>query len=327
MLAVLSLAGSRRGGFALLRSSNQPDGGLRPVLKLRSRSQIALAAMSVAAMAVLGFAGSASAEFTPEYVRFQFCPYKTAGVDRCVISTTEGGEVKLGSKAVPIVNPVTLQGGYTEPAEEGPENGFAKFVAATNGITLSKGPQPVPGGLLGLVPPEGAPPLVKAALKLALENGLTGVNSTLELARPASEIRVSEGHLAEGIGVAFKLPLKVHLENPLLGSSCYIGSSTTPVMWELTSGETHPPGPNGSISGTIGSPTFLDGGFILKLDENVIVDNAWSAPAASGCGGILSALIDPIIALQLGSTEAGHNTAILENTVYETTTFAVNNND
>jgi len=279
------------------------------------------------AFIALSAAASASAKLTGVYTNFQFCPYTLTEAERCVYSVTEGGEVALGSKPVPIVNQVTLQGGYAAPAEEGPETGFAKFFEATNGVTLSKAAQPVPGGLVGLVPPEGAPPLVKAALKLALENGLTGVNATLELARPASEIRISEEHLAEGIGVALILPVKVHLENPFLGSSCYIGSSSSPIIWNLTSGATSPPGPNKSISGSIGSPAFLEKGFVVRLDGNVLVDNAWSAPPAKGCGGLLSPLVDPIIAAQLGSTEAGHNTAILENTVYETTTFAVNRND
>lgn len=283
--------------------------------------------MMAAMLATLGFAGSASAKLVNEFTKFKFCPYMTAGVERCVYSVTEGGAVTLGNKEVPIVNPVTLQGGYTEQAAEGPEAGFAKFVEATNGVTLEKVGQPVPGGLLGLVPPEGAPLLVKAALKLAVENGLTGVNTTLELARPASEIRINEVHLAEGVGVALILPVKVHLENPFLGSSCYIGSSAEPVIWELTSGATSPPGPNKSISGQVGSVEFLEEGRIVRLEENVLVDNAWSAPAANGCGGALSALVDPIIALQLGSTEAGHNTAIMESTLYEASAFAVKRND
>ena len=68
-------------------------------------------------------------------------------MERCLNSVTNGGEVVLGSKKVTIVNPVTIQGGYTEPAEEGPEAGFAKFFAATNGVTLSKAAQPVPVAL------------------------------------------------------------------------------------------------------------------------------------------------------------------------------------
>ncbi len=62
---------------------------------------------------------------------------------------TESGEVVLGNKKVPIEKPVILQGGYGVADEEAD---FAPFFAATNGITLSKAPQNVPGGLLGIVP-------------------------------------------------------------------------------------------------------------------------------------------------------------------------------
>jgi hypothetical protein len=41
---------------------------------------------------------------------------------------------------------------------------------------------------------------------LALENGVTDVNSTLELARPASEIRVSENNLSGEVGTALEMP-------------------------------------------------------------------------------------------------------------------------
>jgi hypothetical protein len=283
----------------------------------------------VAVIAMLAFASVASAKLTGAYTRFQYCPWTNPEVERCVYSVTESGKVVLGSKTVPIVNPVTLQGGYGPAIEEGPEEGFANgFFAATNGVTLSKAPQPVPGGLLGLVPPESSPPLVKALLKAATENGLTGVESTLELARPASEIKINENHLAEGIGVALILPLKAHLENPVLGSSCYVGSSENPIYWELTAGTTNPPGPNKPISGSIGSVNFLEKGFIVELQDDVLVDNAWKAPAASGCGGLLSPVIDPIINAASGlPAAAGTNTAILENTVSETTTFAVNLNN
>jgi hypothetical protein len=298
-------------------------------LKLRKIGSACLALL-VVALAALVLAGSASAELTGAFTRFKFCPWKTAGVERCAISVTEGGEVVLGKKTVPIVNPVTLQGGYGELTEEEEEEGvkFVPFVGATNGVTLSHSPQPVPGGLLGLVPPESSPPLIKALVELAAKNGLTGVESTLELVGPPSEIEISESHLAEGLGVALVLPLKAHLENPFLGKSCYVGSSTAPIVWELTAGKTSPPGPNESIKGKTGSTHFLEKGQIVELTENELVDNAWAAPEANGCGEALSLLVDPIVNATAGlPSAAGNNTAILKSTVSETTSFAVNKND
>ncbi len=259
--------------------------------QLRNRTAVGFTAVLVGVLATLALASGASAKLTGEFTKFQQCPWTDAEAFRCAYSLTSGGEAVLGSKKVPIVNPVVLQGGYSAPNEA--EGGFAKFIAATNGETLSKSPQPVPGGLLGLVPPEGSPPLVKAALKFFLENGLTGVNTTLELAKPASDIRISELNLALGEGVTLKLPLKARLENPFLGSNCYVGSSSDPIIWELTSGVTSPPGPNKPISGKTGTVEFFEEGEIVKLDESVLVDNSWSAPEAQGCAGILSSLARP----------------------------------
>ncbi len=304
--------------------SNPIKGAMLTMRKQRTLTG-AITALMAAILTTLAFAGSASAKLTGEYVKFQFCPINEPEVLKCTHALTEGGEVVLGSKTSPIVNPVTLQGGFAEPNEEG----FSKFFGATNGVTLSKTPQPVPGGLLGLVPPENSPPLIAALVELAAENGLTGVNATLELARPASEIVISEGNLSEGIGLALKLPVMIRLENPLLGANCYVGSSSAPVWWELTAGVTSPPPPNEPITGETGEIAFLEKGRVLRLTGNELVDNAWAAPAAKGCGGVLlSALVDPVINLAAGlPAKAGTNTAILANTIHVTTKAAIKAND
>ncbi len=287
------------------------------------RARAVGAALCVVALAALGFAGSASAKLTGEFIRFEQCPYTNLEVKKCIYSPTEGGEVVLGTKKVPITKTAVLQGGFAKPVE-----GFSKFFEAKNGITLSKAAQSVPGGLLGIVPPEKSPPLVKALSAFFFENALTGVNSTLELAKPASEIRISEVHLAEEIGVALKLPVRVHLENPFLGKSCYVGSSGSPLQWELTTGATAPPGPNKSIHGAHGSVELFEEGSVLKLTGSELVDNAWSAPAASGCGGILSFLVNPIINSQIGlPSAAGKNSAVLKNTIYVASAAAMRLNN
>jgi hypothetical protein len=116
---------------------------------------------------------------TGEYSKFNNCPSTNQEVTRCIYSDTEGGEVVLGNKKVPIVHPVILQGGY---GKANLTTHIAKFYGATNGETMSKTSQPVPGGLLGIVPPEDSPWLVQRLASFFFENGLTGVNSTLELA-------------------------------------------------------------------------------------------------------------------------------------------------
>jgi len=284
-----------------------------------------MVAFMVVALVALGLAATAQAHLTGNYTRFEQCPYSNLEVKKCIYSTTQSGEVVLGSKKVPIVNPVVLQGGYGKAVE-----GFSPFFGASNGVTLSKASQPVPGGLSGLVNcKEISEPFLRFACELTLENGLTGLNSTLELAKPASEIRVSENNLAAETGVALKMPVKVHLENPFLGSNCYVGSSTSPLIWQLTSGETNPPGPNTKIKGSAGAIEFLEEGRILESTGAKLVDNAWSAPGASGCGGFLVELVlDPIVNIGAGlPATAGHNTAILNNKIFVGSAAAVRTNN
>jgi hypothetical protein len=284
-----------------------------------------LTALLLTALIALGLSAGAQAKLTGNFTKFAQCPYKNEAVRKCLLSITNSGEVVLGSKKVPIVNPVTLQGGVGKQVA-----GFGPFFAATNGITLSKVPQPVPGGLAGLVNcKEIKEPFLRFSCELTFENGLTGLNSTLELARPATEIMVSENNLASKSGVALKLPVKAHLENPFLGSNCYVGSSTTPLKWELTTGTTAPPAPNKPISGSGGKIEFLEEGSMLVLTGASLVDNAWSAPGVSGCGGFLvELLLNPIVNAAAGlPAAAGKNTAILNNTVNIAASFAVLEND
>jgi hypothetical protein len=289
----------------------------------KHRTRVVATALLAVALAALGLAGSAQAKLVGNYTKFAQCPYPNTEVRKCIYSVTESGEVVLGKKKVPIEKQVILQGGFGAIGEDE----FSKFYAATNGITLSKAPQNVPGGLLGIVPDASSPFLVKALIKFFLENSLTGVNSTLELAKPASNIRVSENHLAGEFETALEMPVRVHLENPFLGKNCFVGSESSPITWKLTTGETNPPKPNVKIKGSAGFIEFLEEGRILESKGAKLVDNAWSAPTATGCGGILSFLVTPIINAQLGTTTAGNNTAILNNTLYVASAAAVRKNN
>jgi hypothetical protein len=285
------------------------------MIQKRIRVGVLIAAMT--SLAALGFASLASAH-TGQFSRFDQCPSKTAGVEKCVQSVTVGGSVVLGKKTVPIVNPVTLQGGLGEPVfNEKEETFYEAFFGASNGETLSKTPQPVPGGLTGLVNcKEISNFLVRIGCEAVFENGLTGVNSTVELAKPVSSIIVNEEHLAFGEGVAMQLPVKVHLENPLLGSTCYIGSSSSPLIWNLYTGKTKPPAGTEPIKGKTGVLSFIENEEIAVFEGVSLVDNGWSAPSASGCGGFgVELILDPIINASVGvPSAAGKNVAKLEKT-------------
>jgi len=278
----------------------------------RIRRSVAVVVMTIVApLAILGMTSSAYAAAnhpTGEFAPFNECPVHNSATQLCVFAKTESGSFTVGKEKVPIVNAITLQGGIHVGAEEKLE-----FIGAEGGVTLTKSPQKVPGGLAGLVKcNEITEFFERIACELVFENGVTGVNATTELAGPASAIGLNLGNLFSQTGTALSLPVKVHLENPFLGSSCYIASNAHPIVLELTSGTTSPPEPNKPISGSVSAPEFNPTGQIITVKSASLVNNSFAAPAVEGCGGGLSFLIDPIVDSKLGlPAAAGHNTAIL----------------
>jgi len=283
----------------------------------RTRRRLGAFTMTIAvAVAMMALTSSAYAvEHHPkgEYAPFADCPLSNAGVEECIFAKTESGEFIIGKEKVPIANTITLQGGV----HENPTTGLDEFIGAEDGNTLSKTPQKVPGGLAGLVKCNEISNFIeRIACELVFENGVTGVNATTELAGPASSIGLSLTNLAEASGTALSLPVKVHLENPFLGSSCHIGSNAHPVVIELTTGTTSPPLPNKPITGSVGEIEFNPSFTILTAKNNILVNNSFAAPVVEGCGGIFSLIINPIVDSKLGlPSAAGHNTAILKGTL------------
>lgn len=282
-------------------------------------------AAAVVVVALVGLSG-ASAAFAGthhpkgEFGQFADCPLSNSSVNSCLYAKTESGEFVIGKENVPIVNTITLQGGLHEN-----ENESLSFVGAEDGNTLSKAPQKVPGGLSGLVKCNEISNFIeRGACELVFENGLTGVNATTELAAPASSIGISVLNLLNASGTALSLPVKVHLENPLLGGECYIGSNSHPILIELTTGTTSPPSPNKPITGSVGELEFNPTFTLITIKKNVLVNNSFAAPEAQGCGGLFSFLLDPLVDSKLGlPSAAGHNTAILKGTLQTAEASAV----
>lgn len=271
-----------------------------------------LAGVLFAAMLVP--ASSASAALTGEFARFSTCPTSNPAVEICVYAESTSGTFTIGKKTVPLVNKTILKGGADLETDL---FGNLIFYAPTDGQTLSKTPQPVPGGLLGITAPAWWPQFLRDLFNETINNGFTGVTATVELAAPASAVKLSLQNTLTGSGTALGLPVKVKLSNPFLGSNCYVGSNSHPVQLNLITGTTSPPPPNTPISGSPGALEGLEEAKIIVLRNNKLVDNSFAAPGASGCGGLFSFLIDPFVDSILGTpSPAGKNTAILEGTNY-----------
>jgi hypothetical protein len=270
------------------------------------------------AMVVLGalaVPSSALAAPTGEFAKFAKCPLSNATIDACFYSASTGGEVKTGAKTVPIVNSQVLQGGLDYLDES--FTGRLGFLGASDGNTLVKTPQPVPGGLTGVTAPSWWPSILRDLFNETINNGFTGVTATVELAAPASAIKLSTISALTQTGTALEMPVKIKLGNPFLGSNCYIGSNSNPIVWKFTTGTTSPPAPNTPITGSPGGLTANENTTIVRNTGVKLVDNSFATPGASGCGGILfSWAVDPLVNSIVGvPSPAGTNTAILINNI------------
>jgi hypothetical protein len=281
--------------------------------RMRKQTLLATVALAASAMA-LSVASPAMATPKGEFAIFADCPLSNAELAACLIAKTESGEFTVGKKTVPIKNIITLQGGFTENRETGAQ----KFVGAADGNTLSKTPQTVPGGLLGVVAPSFLPKFLQELFNEFINKGITGVTATTELAAPASSIGLNEENLLSEKGTALSLPVKVKLDNTFLGSACFIGSNSSPIVINLTTGT------SGKVKGSRGTLESNPEGNILTISKNSLVNQTFAAPGANGCGGIFSFLIDPAVNAELGiPSAAGTNTAILNGTLKQSSAEVV----
>jgi hypothetical protein len=272
--------------------------------------RLLLAAVLTALMALAPASQALGASHNPkgEFAQFKECPLNRVTLEFCVFSESNGGFFQTGKKTVPLKNPVILQGGI-----ENNKEGIQKFFGAENGDTLSKTPQPVPGGLLGIEAPKSWPKFLQDLFNETINNGLTGVDATVELAAPATSIGINTLNLLIEEGTALSLPVKIKLSNSFLGSNCYIGSNSKPIVIDFTTGTTSPPPPNSPIKGATGEVTFNETFTLITISGGKLVNNSYGAPGASGCGGIFSFLIDPFVNSIIGlPSAAGNNAATLE---------------
>ena len=259
---------------------------------MKSKHLTVLWAVS-AIVAMLALMASTATAKTPApgYEEFAGCPSpdENPNIEVCMTSTIKSGHFKMGNKNVPITNPITLSAGISSIDGSLVWN-------SKGGLSASK--QQVPGGIIGLT---GLDWLVNflsvEQLKLYAVTELAGQPGNPFLDDP------------------FSLPIKVHLINPALGNSCYVGSNSNPIQLQLTLGTTSPPPPNKPISGQ--SPEVIldptrEGVFLSN--DGTYVDNSFAAPGASGCRielGLINIGINGIVNSTSGlPAAAGTNTTV-----------------
>jgi hypothetical protein len=221
---------------------------------------VAAALTALASMAIFASAANAAAPAAP-YQGFAGCPSPSeTEVAFCVRDEFTGGHIQLGSLTVPVSHPFALRGGSAY---------FTGAFIGNSEAGITPVSQPIPGGILGMQ--TGNKQLEEAIAK----SKVLSLSASVELAGTPGSL--TGGNLA--------LPIKLHLENPLLGSSCYIGSNAAPIQLNLTTGTTNPPAPAKPISGELGGafeedPTLPE---VLTSRGGVYVDNTYAVPGANGC--------------------------------------------
>ncbi len=292
---------------------------------------LALVALAPAAAAAAEYGGfTETAKEHAEFQAFANCPFGAAPSLDCSwakSSTTEKwpsqkikqefeaergreaqgipSEFRVGNVTVILKQSVTLRGGIGFEEEGEGETWFG--AEGTDTI------QPVPQKTLPLTEAIDTSLLSPDELnrytyfvKIAKEPKVT---ATVELAGPASATTVSVNSLLSEEGTAFAFPVKVKLTNPFLGDNCYVGSDSSPIMIDFTTGT------SGALRGKNGSRIKFDkNGFILTLETDTLVNESFASPGVEGCG--VEGGADEAINMALGlPSPAGHNAAVLNGTL------------
>lgn len=278
----------------------------------------------MAVIGALGISAQTASAGTPsgDYAVFQHCPYASnSSVQGCIVATINGGSFKIGRASVPINKPIVLQGGVNNIA------GWGDLYVPTDVPAMSPTALDVPGGLLGLMEPDSTWPGPLTQAFWDIVNTVNDVSATAELVGTAQANFINAAFPPpSGDATVIQLPIRIHLQNPFLGNTCYIGSASHPIMLKLVANTTSPPPPNSPISGVPATLSIVDTsnpqGQILMAANGTLVDNSFAVPAAKGCGNtllpipvitpILQGIVSAAVNLKEGlPAAAGKNTAIM----------------
>lgn len=259
-------------------------------MKSKRWAGLLAAAMSALVVAAVVAPGAQAATPAPGYEQFTGCPTPTEYPEEkfCLNAEITGGHFQMGSKDVPISNPINLVGGVKADV-----SGFQ----AGPGGGLYPVKEKVPGGVVGLT---GLTWLLEFLGSEALTlYAVTELAGTPNLSNPES----------------VQLPVKVHLINSVLGNNCYVGSNSNPINLDLITGTTNPPPPNEPITGKGPEISFEAAREIIEYNNITYVDNSFAAPGANGCVlklfGFIPISLNSIVDLQSGlPSAAGTNETV-----------------
>ncbi|WP_405718849.1 hypothetical protein [Streptomyces sp. NBC_00046] len=219
----------------------------------------------------------------------------------CVASHSESGSIKLGNtEATTGAN--DLQFGVVRNAT----TGVSKIVAPEGGAIVGA-PTEIPGGLLGLMCPSGIPVISDICRQLT-DNSLNRVVATVQSAGTPTNFDLSAGMQA-GKPIV-DIPIRIHLENPFLGSKCYIGTASSPVV--LRPQNLTKPALASQRFDATGTPNTAGVLNRVALTGNDQGDAAFAVPGVSGCGPLTLGELNWAVNLKTALPSAsGNNNLVL----------------
>jgi hypothetical protein len=239
---------------------------------------VAAALSALASMAIFASAANAAPP-APPYQDFAGCPNQAEQqfVGECIKYEFTGGHIGFGKREIPVTNTIILRGA----AEQETDNFLFN---QEGGIVPVR--QTVPGGLIGMTGYKWLNEFSEKQLKLY---------ATVELA----------GNVGSLLEPTLNVPIKIHLENPFLGTGCYVGSNASPIMLHLA--VTTPLGP---FQEEASRPE------VIKATGGVYSDSSYTVPGASGCVfnyGKTHQSIDSVVNSAYGlPAAAGKSTTVLD---------------
>ncbi|GGZ32888.1 hypothetical protein [Streptomyces poonensis] len=279
------------------------------------RTRLATAATTLGtALGIFASLGTATAATGPalngEWAPFDRCPVDNPamlaadGFDKtpqCVVSTSASGSIKLGKTTV-TTGKTNLQVGVVQNAD-----GSSTVVAPASGALVAD-PAKVPGGLLGLMCPSDIP-VITGICKTLDDSRLNSITATMESVGAPYAFDQTAGVLTDMPIIA--LPVRIHLENPLLGDNCYIGTKSNPIVLRPRNLDY----PAFGMSFFKGDGTVDEAGEMSRIDltgapQN---DSTFAVPGATGCGlnvGLINLAVNAKTGLP---SAAGNNSLTLNN--------------
>lgn len=226
------------------------------------------------------------------------------GYAACTAGEVVGGSITLGNITTQVSEPVNVQFGFFIPPRD--PNIFPALAVpplAGPSVILSTKPDLIPESLTtGLGCATAADVTIVNICRQAEARG--GVyNQVYALAQEAGQLR--DFNLFDWIQ-----PVKFKLINPLLGSNCYIGTDSDPVV-------VHPSlsvGPGGGFfSESDPQPAVHPDTIFFGVTGAVASDSTFSAPGVLGCGpgGVANVAVDEALDASSGLPAASGNSLTL----------------